>query len=108
MLASEFCDTGQKVLLSAQSHVASPSAAVLHVSPRHLPFLAVSRRRLVKEAAGHCGRLATWTSVAMSRPDGRRNDELRTISIKYEGLDRVDGSARFGFGEFMSALARKH
>ncbi|KZT04551.1 uncharacterized protein LAESUDRAFT_744336 [Laetiporus sulphureus 93-53] len=36
------------------------------------------------------------------RTDGRAVDELRTISIAYEGLDRVDGSARFGFGETKS------
>ncbi|KAH9916986.1 3' exoribonuclease family, domain 1-domain-containing protein [Epithele typhae] len=40
----------------------------------------------------------------MSRPGGRRDDQLRKISITYEGLDRVDGSARFSFGQ-TSALA---
>ncbi|KAJ3551157.1 hypothetical protein NM688_g4880 [Phlebia brevispora] len=35
----------------------------------------------------------------MSRLEGRKNEQLRTTHIKYEGLDRVDGSARFGFGE---------
>ncbi|KZT70004.1 ribosomal protein S5 domain 2-like protein [Daedalea quercina L-15889] len=33
------------------------------------------------------------------RADGREPTELREISIMYERLDRVDGSARFGFGE---------
>lgn len=34
----------------------------------------------------------------MLRQDGRRSDQLRPLSIVYENLDRVDGSARFGFG----------
>ena len=34
----------------------------------------------------------------MTRPGGRRIDQTREITIVYEGLDRVDGSARFGFG----------
>ncbi|KAF7978240.1 hypothetical protein HWV62_1254 [Athelia sp. TMB] len=38
------------------------------------------------------------------RPDGRAYDEFREMTITYEGLDRVDGSARFGFGE-TAALA---
>ncbi|KAF7976638.1 hypothetical protein HWV62_5953 [Athelia sp. TMB] len=38
------------------------------------------------------------------RPDGRAYDELREMKITYEGLDRVDGSARFSFGE-TAALA---
>ncbi|KAF9814143.1 hypothetical protein IEO21_05281 [Rhodonia placenta] len=33
------------------------------------------------------------------RLDGRNADGLREITLNYEGLDRVDGSARFGFGE---------
>ncbi|PIL33438.1 hypothetical protein GSI_04060 [Ganoderma sinense ZZ0214-1] len=36
--------------------------------------------------------------AAHTRPGGRRPDETRQITITYEGLDRVDGSARFGFG----------
>jgi len=32
------------------------------------------------------------------RSGGRKN-ELRKLTIQYEGLDRVDGSARFGFGD---------
>ncbi|KZP27062.1 ribosomal protein S5 domain 2-like protein [Athelia psychrophila] len=40
----------------------------------------------------------------MSRHDGRANDELRKTTITYERLDRVDGSARFTFGE-TAALA---
>ncbi|KZP17086.1 ribosomal protein S5 domain 2-like protein [Athelia psychrophila] len=40
----------------------------------------------------------------MSRHDGRANDELRKTTITYERLDRVDGSARFIFGE-TAALA---
>ncbi|KAH9836286.1 ribosomal protein S5 domain 2-type protein [Rhodofomes roseus] len=36
------------------------------------------------------------------RTDGRKASELREISIVYERLDRVDGSARFGFGETKS------
>ena len=35
----------------------------------------------------------------MSRVDGRKHDELRQLLVQYEGLDRVDGSASFGFGE---------
>ncbi|GJE85432.1 exosome complex component Rrp41 [Phanerochaete sordida] len=34
-----------------------------------------------------------------TRRDGRSNDELRPVTITYDGLDRVDGSARFGFGQ---------
>jgi exosome complex component RRP46 len=34
----------------------------------------------------------------MRREDGRTIDQLRPITIVYERLDRVDGSARFGFG----------
>lgn len=41
----------------------------------------------------------------MPRIGGRADDELRTISVTYERLDRVDGSARFGFGE-LSGCAR--
>ncbi len=37
----------------------------------------------------------------MPRDDGRNPEELRPISVVYERLDRVDGSARFGFGAFM-------
>ncbi len=36
----------------------------------------------------------------MARRDGRKNNELRDIGLVYEGLDRVDGSARFSFGDF--------
>ncbi|KAI0338073.1 hypothetical protein BDW22DRAFT_1363464 [Trametopsis cervina] len=35
----------------------------------------------------------------MLRSDGRRSDEMRPIVVAYEKLDRVDGSARFAFGE---------
>lgn len=38
------------------------------------------------------------TAVTISRTDGRRPDQLRKLTVVYEGLDRVDGSARFGFG----------
>ncbi|RPD54967.1 hypothetical protein L226DRAFT_571612 [Lentinus tigrinus ALCF2SS1-7] len=38
----------------------------------------------------------------VARRGGRRADERREISVTYEGLDRVDGSARFGFGETKS------
>ena len=34
----------------------------------------------------------------MIRDDGRSVEELRPITLVYERLDRVDGSARFGFG----------
>lgn len=37
--------------------------------------------------------------MSLRRDDTRDYDELRPLSIHYEGLDRVDGSARFGFGE---------
>lgn len=30
---------------------------------------------------------------------------MREITIAYEGLDRVDGSARFGFGEPPNSFA---
>ncbi|TBU43476.1 hypothetical protein BD309DRAFT_960541 [Dichomitus squalens] len=39
---------------------------------------------------------------AYVRPRGRKLDALRDISVIYERLDRVDGSARFGFGETKS------
>ncbi|KAI0718683.1 hypothetical protein C8T65DRAFT_570384 [Cerioporus squamosus] len=38
----------------------------------------------------------------VARRGGRRADQTREISIVYERLDRVDGSARFGFGETKS------
>ncbi|KAI0266256.1 ribosomal protein S5 domain 2-type protein [Gloeopeniophorella convolvens] len=34
-----------------------------------------------------------------SREDGRTFEDLRSLDIVYERLDRVDGSARFGFGD---------
>lgn len=36
--------------------------------------------------------------MPFSRVDGRENDDTRPLCIVYERLDRVDGSARFGFG----------
>jgi len=42
--------------------------------------------------------------MSVSRADGRGNEDLRHLNIVYEKLGRVDGSARFGFGE-MEALA---
>lgn len=36
--------------------------------------------------------------MPLSRADGRGNDDIRPLRIVYERLDRVDGSARFGFG----------
>ena len=39
-------------------------------------------------------------AVPQTRRDGRDYDDLRPVTIKYEGLDRVDGSARFAFGEY--------
>lgn len=41
----------------------------------------------------------------MARPDGRKFDQLREVRITYEGLDRVDGSARFAFGVYTSCFA---
>lgn len=38
------------------------------------------------------------------RIDKRRNDELRALKISYDGLARVDGSARFGFGMLLIHL----
>lgn len=35
----------------------------------------------------------------MSRPDGRENNECREVEVELGGLARVDGSARFSFGE---------
>ncbi|KAH9963722.1 ribosomal protein S5 domain 2-type protein [Lactifluus volemus] len=37
--------------------------------------------------------------MTFSRADGRRNEEIRALHIVYERLGRVDGSARFGFGD---------
>jgi len=36
---------------------------------------------------------------ATPRRDGRTADGIRNIKIPYDGLARVDGSARFAFGE---------
>ncbi|KAH9852389.1 3' exoribonuclease family, domain 1-domain-containing protein [Lenzites betulinus] len=44
------------------------------------------------------------SSALAIRPRGRRPEQLRDCSIVYEGLDRVDGSARFSFG-FTSCLS---
>jgi exosome complex component RRP46 len=41
--------------------------------------------------------------MPFSRADGRENDDIRPLRIVYERLDRVDGSARFGFGTSYSA-----
>ncbi|KAH9933004.1 ribosomal protein S5 domain 2-type protein [Fomitopsis serialis] len=38
----------------------------------------------------------------MARTDGRKPTDLRELSIVYERLDRVDGAAKFGFGETKS------
>ncbi|KAL5487636.1 RRP46 [Sanghuangporus weigelae] len=40
-----------------------------------------------------------FTSMDFKRPDGRLPNELRDIIISFDGLDGVDGSARFGFGD---------
>lgn len=40
----------------------------------------------------------TTTVTSLARPDRRAHEESRPIRIVYEGLDRVDGSARFSFG----------
>lgn len=45
-----------------------------------------------------CSFLQTPMSAA-SRRDGRTVDGIRNIRISYDGLARVDGSARFAFGE---------
>ncbi|KAI0297799.1 ribosomal protein S5 domain 2-type protein [Multifurca ochricompacta] len=37
--------------------------------------------------------------MSFTRPDGRGNEDKRPLHIIYERLDRVDGSARFGFGD---------
>ncbi|KAK0242080.1 exosome component Rrp46 [Armillaria nabsnona] len=41
----------------------------------------------------------------MSRRDGRKNNDLRDLSVNFDDLARVDGSARFGFGPENLALA---
>ncbi|KAK0476703.1 exosome component Rrp46 [Armillaria novae-zelandiae] len=41
----------------------------------------------------------------MSRRDGRKNNDLRDLSVDFDDLARVDGSARFGFGPENIALA---
>ena len=70
---------------------ASPLPALLERRPpRSISGLSVS----------HTLPLPPYSSMsAYTRPRGRKADELRDISIVYERLDRVDGSARFGFGE---------
>ncbi|KIY70535.1 hypothetical protein CYLTODRAFT_451572 [Cylindrobasidium torrendii FP15055 ss-10] len=40
----------------------------------------------------------------MTRSDGRAFDEHRSIIAEFDSLNRVDGSARFGFGSRPSAL----
>ncbi|PPQ83716.1 hypothetical protein CVT25_006120 [Psilocybe cyanescens] len=42
--------------------------------------------------------------ATVARHDKRRQDELRDLKITYDGLARVDGSARFAFGD-TAALA---
>ena len=39
------------------------------------------------------------TTMSFKRPDGRGNNEAREIKLSNDGLGRVDGSARFSFGE---------
>ncbi|KAI0072142.1 hypothetical protein K474DRAFT_1605719 [Panus rudis PR-1116 ss-1] len=41
----------------------------------------------------------------MNRIDKRNTDQLREIVVIYEGLDRVDGSARFAFGDTESIVS---
>ncbi|CAL1698844.1 unnamed protein product [Somion occarium] len=41
----------------------------------------------------------------MIRNDGRSEHEFRKVEIVYEGLDRVDGSARFAFGQTESIVS---
>lgn len=43
----------------------------------------------------------------MSREDGRRDNELRHLEVVYERLDRVDGSSKFGFGEFFPTSQKR-
>lgn len=33
-----------------------------------------------------------------TRRDRRKSDELRPLTVNFDGLAKVDGSARFGFG----------
>ncbi|KJA14799.1 hypothetical protein HYPSUDRAFT_149958 [Hypholoma sublateritium FD-334 SS-4] len=40
-----------------------------------------------------------------TRRDGRTSTKIRQLRISYDGLARVDGSARFAFGDDTSALA---
>lgn len=44
-------------------------------------------------------KLATFSLTLMSRRDGRKNNDLRDLSVNFDDLARVDGSARFGFGK---------
>ncbi len=44
-------------------------------------------------------KLATFSLPLMSRRDGRKNNDLRNLSVNFDDLARVDGSARFGFGK---------
>ncbi|PPQ96286.1 hypothetical protein CVT26_005646 [Gymnopilus dilepis] len=56
------------------------------------------------EARRNLSSLTLTMSSGVPRPDNRGNAELRPLSISYDGLARVDGSARFAFGD-TSALA---
>lgn len=38
----------------------------------------------------------------MSRPDERENHEFRKVEVELGGLARVDGSARFSFGQLIT------
>lgn len=82
-------------------------------------FKTRSWTRLLQRGMSRChisvteNQLATtvWLNGApvympVSRADGRGNEDLRPLSIVYERLARVDGSARFGFGTFPCAPPR--
>ena len=38
------------------------------------------------------------STMITKRPDKRGNEDIRKTKISYDGLARVDGSARFSFG----------
>jgi hypothetical protein len=64
-----------------------------------LPNLAEHESPTTHHHHHHHPRLAQQVRyMAAQRTDGRAPDDLRELTVSYDGLNRVDGSARFSFG----------
>jgi hypothetical protein len=50
----------------------------------------------------YCGCVEVGLLMSYSRPDGRKHGELRRLRILYQDFCRVDGSASFAYGIFIS------